>query len=364
MDSTDSTSPSASTSATVDGVASPEEYCMTSISEDHERPCWGCGLRLLVSPYARAFKCAWCGAITNDDLVKSDNKCFKAKRLRDRFFVVILITFMVFIICGGIWAAYPIIFSINYYNGVFHLIIAVTLSISTMSTFFLTAFRSPGAPPNILWGSYPAVGKGGLENYTFCHHCSKPKSPRTHHCRSCGMCVLDMDHHCPFIGNCVGAGNHLFFIMFLISAVISTVYVTFMSAYAAYHSWPPFSHRAAIHPWARTLDDGMFLATLKEFMAAFLSSLLFLETRGIVLLYLFICSVSVEIGLSALLWQQLFYIYQGKTYLSHLRSSSHETSDETATKGCENVTRFFGCPYSAKRYLPMFVSSSNKIHKR
>ncbi|KAL8486044.1 hypothetical protein ACS0TY_022958 [Phlomoides rotata] len=29
--------------------------------------------------------------------------------------------------------------------------------------------------------------------------CSKPKSPRAHHCRSCGMCILDMDHHCPFV---------------------------------------------------------------------------------------------------------------------------------------------------------------------
>ncbi|KAL8536936.1 hypothetical protein ACS0TY_012212 [Phlomoides rotata] len=47
--------------------------------------------------------------------------------------------------------------------------------------------------------------------------CSKPKSPRSHHCRSCGMCILDMDHHCPFIGNCVGAANHRCFILFLIS---------------------------------------------------------------------------------------------------------------------------------------------------
>lgn len=100
---------------------------------------------------------------------------------------------------GGIWAIYPVVFAINYYYGVLHLIIAVTLSISTISTFSFTAFRSAGAPPNILWGCYPAVRKGGLENYTFCLYCLRPKSPRTHHCRSCGTCVLDMDHHCPFV---------------------------------------------------------------------------------------------------------------------------------------------------------------------
>lgn len=100
---------------------------------------------------------------------------------------------------GGVWAIYPVLFSISFFSGVFHSMITAILSLSTLSTFSFAAFRSPGAPPRIEWGSYPAVGKGGLENYTFCQYCSKPKSPRAHHCRSCGMCVLDMDHHCPFV---------------------------------------------------------------------------------------------------------------------------------------------------------------------
>lgn len=109
---------------------------------------------------------------------------------------------------GGVWAVYPVVFSISYFYGIFHSIITIFLAISTLSTFSLAAFRCAGTPPSILWGSYPAVGKGGLENYTFCHSCSKPKSPRTHHCRSCGMCVLDMDHHCPFVSICnLSTGN-------------------------------------------------------------------------------------------------------------------------------------------------------------
>lgn len=103
---------------------------------------------------------------------------------------------------GGIWAVYPIVFSISFFSCIFHSIIIGILSISTLYTFGLAAFRCPGAPPRIEWGSYPAVGKGGLDNYTFCMYCSKPKSPRAHHCRSCGMCVLDMDHHCPFVSIC------------------------------------------------------------------------------------------------------------------------------------------------------------------
>ncbi|TFK48207.1 zf-DHHC-domain-containing protein [Heliocybe sulcata] len=50
-----------------------------------------------------------------------------------------------------------------------------------------------------------------------CRYCYKDgfvKPLRTHHCRSCGTCVLRFDHHCPWIGQCVGARNHKFFYIF------------------------------------------------------------------------------------------------------------------------------------------------------
>ncbi|CAI9784654.1 unnamed protein product [Fraxinus pennsylvanica] len=239
MDSANSTS----LSSTAYDIVSIEEDCSTSVDVDHETRCWGCGLRVLVSPYASSvFKCGWCGAITKQNALKCENQCFKWRRLRDLCFVSVVLLFMLFFICGGIWAIYPITFSISFFGGVFHLIVAVILSLSTLSTFCLAAFRPAGAPPTIPWGSYPTVGKGGLENYTFCHYCSRPKSPRTHHCRSCGMCILDMDHHCPFIGNCVGATNHQGFILFLMSAVISMIYVIIMSSYSALHISPPLNH--------------------------------------------------------------------------------------------------------------------------
>lgn len=97
------------------------------------------------------------------------------------------------------WAAFPVLFSISYFHGIFHSIITFILSVTTVYTFSSASFACAGTPPCVVWGSYPAVGKGALENYTFCQLCSKPKSPRSHHCRSCGMCILDMDHHCPFV---------------------------------------------------------------------------------------------------------------------------------------------------------------------
>ncbi|KAK6158316.1 hypothetical protein DH2020_005630 [Rehmannia glutinosa] len=335
-----------------------DENHLPSANVDIETNCWGCGLRVLVSPHASVFKCGWCGAITKQNVVKSD-KYIRLRRLRDRCFVCIVLLFMLFFICAGIWAVFPVIFSISYFHGVFHVTLAVILSISTLFSFCLAAFRPAGTPPMILWGSYPTVGKGGLENYTFCHYCSKPKSPRAHHCRSCGVCILEMDHHCPFIGNCVGAANHRCFIIFLICTVVSTLYVAIVTSYSALYIWPPLDYRP-VSRFSGFVNSEFMFRVLKEKILSFLRSAVFLPVRGLVLVYLFISSVSVGIGLSVLLWQQLSYIYVGKTYLSHL---SAVDSEEMMERDCQNLVRFFGCPYSTTVYLPSYWKSRKSHNK-
>ncbi|KAG6768279.1 hypothetical protein POTOM_027180 [Populus tomentosa] len=309
-----------------------KEHLVTVVSEDHETPCWGCGLRLLHPPNAPVFKCVWCGAITDKYDSKCDHKNYWWRHMRDRCFVCVLIGFILFVIC--------------------------ILSITTVLLFTLTALRSAGTPPLIEWGSYPAVGKKQLENYTFCHYCSKPKSPRTHHCRTCGICVLDMDHHCPFIGNCVGAANHQHFIAFLISVLVSTMYVTIMSAYAGLHIWPPLTYRYLDH--FRGGDRSLAWRALQDVAIALVSSAVLLSTRGLVLVYLFVSSISLEIGISVLLWQQLCYIYEGQTYLSSL---SMRGGDAAGEKDCKNLFRFFSCPYPVLRFLPNFWNSPKRHEK-
>ncbi|KAK8356168.1 hypothetical protein V6Z12_A05G337700 [Gossypium hirsutum] len=232
---------------------------------------------------------------------------------------------------GGVWAAFPIIFLVSYTSGIVHSVITTILALTTISTFGLSAFQCAGAPPMILWGSYTVVGKGELENYTFCHYCSKPKSPRAHHCRSCGMCILDMDHHYPFIGNCVGAANHRHFIAFLISAIFSTIYVTVMSAYTSFLIWPPLRYKPPEH--STIFSTGLVMLASREGLVALLSSAMELP--------------------------QLCYIYEGRTYLSHL--SSRE-GDHVKEKDCQNLLRFFGCRYSMLRFLPT-LRNSRKRHK-
>ncbi|XP_050131011.1 protein S-acyltransferase 11 isoform X1 [Malus sylvestris] len=326
----------------------PKEHFIASIKEDYDVTCWGCGLHLLLPSNAPIFKCGWCGALTNQNAGKRECKYFWLRRLRDRCFVGILFMFMLFVICGGVWAMFPVLFGISYFHGIFHSIIAFMLSAATVYTFSSASFACAGTPPCRVWGSYPAVGKSDLDNYTFCHQCSKPKSPSTHHCRSCGKCILDMDHHCPFIGNCVGAANHRHFIALLISVVTSTFYISIMAIYVCYHIWPSITYEA--EDQLHAFDSYSAITAIREIIYGLLRSAVLLSPRGLLLLYLFISSVSLAIGLSILLWQQLSFIYEGKTYLNHLSSQG---TDEVGEKDCQNLVRFFAFPYPLSRYLPL-----------
>ena len=58
----------------------------------------------------------------------------------------------------------------------------------------------------------------------FCRLCQALKPDRSHHCSSCGQCILKMDHHCPWVNNCVGWGNHKYFILFLWYSSMYTLY--------------------------------------------------------------------------------------------------------------------------------------------
>jgi predicted RNA-binding Zn-ribbon protein involved in translation (DUF1610 family) len=99
------------------------EQCVTSIPEDHEATCWGCGLRLVFASYAPVYKCGWCGAITQTDQTtrKSDSVCFSHwRRFRDRFFVTVLVLFMLFIICRLLSLAISFSYKFSQLIGLIH----------------------------------------------------------------------------------------------------------------------------------------------------------------------------------------------------------------------------------------------------
>ncbi|XP_006850714.2 protein S-acyltransferase 11 [Amborella trichopoda] len=333
-----------------------EDHYIATISETNEKICWGCGMRLLLPPYTPIFKCGWCGAITDQNL---QDRCSSWwRRLRDRLLVTGLLFFMLFVICGGIWAVYPVVFSFSFGWIVFHLLTTVSFSIVTIVSFISVAFQSAASPLNVLWGSLEVVRKGALENFTFCHYCGKPKSPRMHHCRTCGTCIMDMDHHCPFIGNCIGAANHHNFIIFLALVVISNLYAFIMSIMASAYIWPSLGHEAfGSVARLRMLD---VVGIFSELARALSSAALLLSLRGMVLMYLCIASFSVQLGICLLLWQQLQLIYEGRTYINHMGYWNGGTNE----RGWQNIRRFFDSQKSVFLFVCGSMRSAEKTHKR
>lgn len=90
-------------------------------------------------------------------------------------------------------------------------------------SYYLAVITPPGSPPKDF-----NLSQTESDHQTYwrkwCSKCKQYKPERTHHCKSCGKCVLKMDHHCPWTNNCVGYFNMPHFFRFLIWILISTTY--------------------------------------------------------------------------------------------------------------------------------------------
>lgn len=93
---------------------------------------------------------------------------------------------------------------------------------SNMAFVLLYSIQEP--PATISQPSEEAK-RMGVTAPRFCKSWNVFKPPRSHHCSSCGRCVLKMDHHCPWINNCVGYDNYGHFLRFVLYVDLATLYV-------------------------------------------------------------------------------------------------------------------------------------------
>ncbi|XP_023262054.1 palmitoyltransferase ZDHHC13 isoform X2 [Seriola lalandi dorsalis] len=61
---------------------------------------------------------------------------------------------------------------------------------------------------------------GCLDPRIFCTSCMIKKPMRTNHCFNCDACVAKQDHHSVWTNGCIGARNHHYFILFLLSLML------------------------------------------------------------------------------------------------------------------------------------------------
>ncbi|KAK5137240.1 hypothetical protein LTR08_000210 [Meristemomyces frigidus] len=141
----------------------------------------------------------------------------------------------------------------------------------------------------------------------FCKKCLCVKPDRTHHCSTCGQCVLKMDHHCPWLATCVGLRNYKPFLLFLI--------------YTSLFCWLCFAISAS-WVWAEILDDVQMdqgLMVVNTILLAVLGGIIGLVLSGFTGWHVYLAATG----------QTTIESFEKTRYLSPLRKSLEQQPGRT-----------------------------------
>lgn len=88
--------------------------------------------------------------------------------------------------------------------------------------------------PGFIPKDYLYTGGNQASTDNSCTKCKCVKPPKSHHCSTCGRCVLKMDHHCPWMNNCIGLRNQKAFLLFNFYTMVTSLWTVIRVAIAWY----------------------------------------------------------------------------------------------------------------------------------
>lgn len=154
----------------------------------------------------------------------------------------------------------------------------------------------------------------------YCRRCKAFKPKRAHHCSICERCIVKMDHHCPWVNNCVGLGNTKFFLQFLFSVFVLSVYAISLLVLKAMNC--SMSRRSKFY-CPGTPGDAVFLVGIL--------------VEGILFGLFTLCMLA----------DQSETITSNQTQIDRLKNERHDIQEE--------INEVFGTPASVKCDLSWFL---------
>lgn len=160
----------------------------------------------------------------------------------------------------------------------------------------------------------------------------------------------------------MGSKNLRYFLLFLVFAMVSGLYLLGMTLFTGSREWPNLMTRFRRDNLPR-LHMPISLQIMTEMLASMIVNFEQVPSiRSFVLFYLFISSMGLAVGVGVLLYHQVRLIYTGQTYVKSLSSGGGEHEPD---KSWTNLRRVFGmrhpCLWLLPRINPKRFAPSQKV---
>lgn len=200
---------------------------------------------------------------------------------------IIQVSPFVAMIASAIWLFFLVFLPVKLKNpysskeGIFLIITACYLWLNVTFNYFAAMLKSPGYPLTV--SEMEESGLSPEVDSILCYKCDRVKACDTHHCATCGTCVIMMCHHCPFTNNCVGLRNYSYFYLFICFSNIGLLFSLYMTYDPFYHCMVYNGEHLSLLPWyppgiCQQLGDFAVLFIPVAFMGMFGGAMLVLQT--------------------------------------------------------------------------------------